>query len=252
MNESKDPVSSAMAEAGTEGDRSRTVSIIVPAYNEGATIIELLERVNTQSVDGFELEVIVIDDGSSDNSVALLESRPDLYSQLIPLPRNGGKGAAVKEGLKVATGEYVLFQDADLEYDPSEYADLLVPVTKFDADVVIGSRVIAPRFTRVHFFWHKVGNRAITNVFNLFFNTTFTDIYSCYLMYRRSLVDPDRLRSVGWEQHAEILATAAKKANVMYEVPISYHGRTYDEGKKIRAHHVFAIFWMMMRKRVFL
>jgi len=241
-----------MAEAGTEGDRSRTVSIIVPAYNEGATIIELLERVNTQSVDGFELEVIVIDDGSSDNSVALLESRPDLYSQLIPLPRNGGKGAAVKEGLKVATGEYVLFQDADLEYDPSEYADLLVPVTKFDADVVIGSRVIAPRFTRVHFFWHKVGNRAITNVFNLFFNTTFTDIYSCYLMYRRSLVDPDRLRSVGWEQHAEILATAAKKANVMYEVPISYHGRTYDEGKKIRAHHVFAIFWMMMRKRVFL
>ena len=251
MNKSEDPQSSAASQTGHESDRRRIVSVIVPAYNEGATIIELLERVNAQSVDGFELEVIVIDDGSSDNSVALLEARPDLYARFVRLPKNGGKGAAVKKGLGVATGDYVLFQDADLEYDPDEYAGLLLPVKKFDADVVIGSRVIAPLFTRVHFFWHKVGNRAITHVFNIFFNTTFTDIYSCYLLYRRSLVDSDRLRSVGWEQHAEILATAAKKATVMYEVPISYHGRTYDEGKKIRAHHVFAIFWMMMRKRVF-
>jgi glycosyltransferase involved in cell wall biosynthesis len=170
---------------------------------------------------------------------------------LIKQPRNGGKGAAVREGLRRATGDYVLFQDADLEYSPSEYATLLYPVQRFDAEVVMGSRFMAPRYARVAYFWHKLGNVMITLLFNVLFNTTFSDIYSCYLLYRRDLVDPEALRSDGWEQHAEILATAAQRAKVLYEVPISYHGRSYEEGKKIRAHHSIAVILMIIRKRFF-
>ena len=123
-----------------------------------------------------------IDDGSKDDTVEKLQARPELFSRLLELPKNGGKGAAVKEGLKAATGEYILFQDADLEYDPVDYADLFVPLREFDSDIVFGSRIIAPRYIRVHLFWHKVGNRGITFLFNLLFNTTFSDIYSCYLL----------------------------------------------------------------------
>ncbi|MCP5367788.1 MAG: glycosyltransferase family 2 protein [Hyphomicrobiales bacterium] len=226
-----------------------TVSIIIPAYNEERTIIQILERIAEQRVDGVAFEVVVIDDGSKDRTVELLEARPELYSHLVRMPKNGGKGAAVKAGLRQASGDYILFQDADLEYDPADYAKMLVPVQRFDADVIMGSRTIAPPFTRVYYFWHKVGNRFITLMFNLLYNMTFTDIYSCYLMYRRTLVDPDELRSEGWEQHAEILTDAVRRGKVVYEVPISYHGRSYEEGKKIRAHHVISVIWMIMRQR---
>ncbi len=225
------------------------LSIIVPAYNEETTIVELLGRVRAQSVEGVAFEVVVIDDGSKDRTVALLEERPDLYDHLVRLPENRGKGGAVKEGLKKASGDYVLFQDADLEYDPEDYGAMLFPVKEFDADVVMGSRFTAPRYTRVHYFWHKVGNAVITQTFNVLYNRTFSDIYSCYLLYRRSLIDPDRLSSSGWQQHAEILARTVKQAEVIYEVPISYHGRSYDEGKKIRARHVVAIIWMIITQR---
>lgn len=225
------------------------VSIIVPAYNEEATIVELLSRVRAQAVDGVTFEVIVIDDGSTDRTVALLEARPVLYDHLVRLPENRGKGGAVKAGLAQASGDYVLFQDADLEYDPGDYAVMLYPVREFGADIVMGSRFTAPRYTRVHYFWHKVGNAVITQLFNVLYNRTFSDIYSCYLMYRRALVDPGRLSSNGWQQHAEILARAVKKAEVVYEVPISYHGRSYAEGKKIRARHVIAILWMILVQR---
>ena len=114
----------------------------------------------------------------------------------------------------------------------------------------MGSRLVAPEYTRVHYFWHKVGNRSITLLFNLLNNTTFTDIYSCYLLMRRSLVDPDRLVANGWGQQAEVLSLAMTSAQVIYEVPISYHGRTYAEGKKIRARHVLDVIWHIVRGRV--
>ena len=227
----------------------KKISIIVPAYNEEKTVVELLELVNAQTVEGFEFEVIVIDDGSSDGTAGLLKERPDLYTKFICLEQNRGKGGAVIEGLKAATGEHVLFQDADLEYDPAHYGALLIPIRKFDADIVIGNRFMAPKYVRVHYFWHKVGNHVITLLFNALFNTTFSDIYSCYLMYRRSLLDPGELKSVGWEQHAEILAKTTRRAKVVYEVPISYHGRSYDEGKKIKAHHAIAVIWMIIKQR---
>jgi len=132
------------------------LSVIVPAYNEVATIIQVLEQVHLQDLEGVALEVIVVDDGSKDDTVALLKARPELYDQLIEMPRNGGKGAAVKAGLKVATGDYVLFQDADLEYSPDEYERLIRPIFQFDADVVMSSRFAAPEVTRVAYFWNKL------------------------------------------------------------------------------------------------
>ncbi len=227
-----------------------TVTILVPAYNEEATIVEILRRVGAQAIEGVAFEIVVIDDGSTDRTIELLDSNSDLYTTLIKLPRNGGKGAAVMAGLRAATGEFVLFQDADLEYDPADYAKLLAPVIQFDADVVMGSRLTAPPVTRVSYYWHRVGNRIITLLFNVINNTTFTDIYSCYLLYRRGLVDVDRLTTTGWEQHAEILTQAVGQARSMYEVPISYYGRTYDEGKKIKAHHIVAVIWTIIAKRL--
>lgn len=225
------------------------LTILVPAYNEEATILEILGRVAKQEIGGVEFEVLVVDDGSTDKTVELLEQNPGLYTRLIKMPRNGGKGWAVKAGLKEATGDYVLFQDADLEYDPNEYEKLLKPVLDFDADIVMGSRLTASPCTRVSYFWHKVGNRLITFIFNLFNNTTFTDIYSCYLLYRRGLVNADDLVTTGWEQQAEILSRAVAKAKTMYEVPISYYGRTYDEGKKIKAYHAIAVIWTIVLRR---
>ena len=226
------------------------VTVLIPAYNEEATIIQLLEKVQAVSVENFNLEVLVIDDGSADRTVELLEARPDLYTRFIKRARNGGKGAAVIDGLNKATGDYILFQDADLEYDPREFHKIFAPVTQFSADVVIGSRFMAPEYVRVSYFWHKFGNRLLTLVFNILNNTTFTDIYSCYLMYRRELVDPDNLKTMGWEQHAEILSTAVHKGKAFYEVPVSYHGRGYQEGKKIRAQHGIGVILTIIKKRL--
>ena len=225
------------------------ISILIPTYNEQDTIVTVLQRVIAVVVPEVEFEVIVIDDGSSDNTLETLEKNPQLYSDLVRRDRNGGKGAAVRDGLYKATGDYILFQDADLEYDPSEYRTLVRPVLEQNADAVIGSRNLAPTYVRVHYFWHLVGNRLITLIFNLLYNLTFTDIYSCYLLYRRDLIDPGELENDGWAQHAEILCTIARRGNVFFEVPVNYAGRTYAEGKKIRYWHAISVIWMIIKKR---
>ena len=227
------------------------VSVLIPAYNEDATILEILGKVKAVTYTGVKFEVLVIDDGSNDRTIELLEANLDLFSQLIKMPQNGGKGAAVKAGLAAATGDYIIFQDADLEYDPADFAKMLYPVVEHQADVVMGSRFIAPQYMRVSYFWHKVGNYLITFIFNILNNTTFTDVYSCYLMFRRDLIYAENLRTYGWEQHAEILSIATQRGKVFYEVPISYHGRTYEDGKKIRAHHTIAVIWTMIKMRLF-
>ena len=152
------------------------LSIIVPAYNEENTILKILEKVAKTETEGVKREVIVIDDCSTDKTLNLLEKNKNLYDELIKLPKNSGKGEAVRKGLMKASGQYILFQDADLEYDPKDYKKLLEPVLLFDADLVIGSRLLASQLTRVYYFWHKVGNKFITFLFNIMNNTTFTDI----------------------------------------------------------------------------
>ncbi len=226
------------------------LSIIVPAFNEEKTILEILKKVNSVEISGVEKEIIVIDDCSSDNTLKLLESNPSLYNKLVKLEFNSGKGAAVKKGLKEASGEYILFQDADLEYDPHDYPKLLEPVLRFNADLVIGSRLVASQLTRVYYFWHKLGNKFITLLFNILNNTTFTDIYSCYLLFKRNRVNPDKLSKTGWEQQAEILSQIISKSDIFYEVPVNYYGRTYEEGKKIRARHAFAVILTIVSKRL--
>jgi glycosyltransferase involved in cell wall biosynthesis len=168
---------------------------------------------------------------------------------MIRLDKNGGKGAAVRAGLAIATGDFVLFQDADLEYSPSEYAKLVYPAMQYRADVVIGSRTLAPSCRRIHYFWNKLGNGLVTLTFNALFNTTFSDIYSCYLLFRRSLVRPETLRTNGFDQQAEILALCVRRGAIYYEVPIDYHGRTYAEGKQIRTWHVVGVLWATFRGR---
>ena len=227
------------------------VTIIVPIFNEENTIIEILNRINSEDIKDPNLEIIVVDDCSTDASVELLKQNSNLYNNLIELKKNLGKGAAVREGLKEANGSYVLFQDGDLEYSPSDYKKIFKMLEEFNADVVIGSRFLSPEYTSIHYYFHKLGNRFITFLFNLLYNTTFTDIYSCYLCFRRDLIDPVKLKSNGWSQQAEILATAVKSSKNFYEVPISYSGRTFEEGKRIKARHVFGVIYMIIKKRIF-
>ena len=226
-----------------------TISIIVPAYNEINTIKELLMSVNRQQIKDVEFEIIVVDDGSTDGTRELLESIPDLYDLFLVNDSNLGKGGAVKNGISKASGEFILFQDADLEYNPDEYERLLKPVIQFDADVVIGSRFLSPDWTRVFYFSHKIGNKLISNLFNLLFNTTWSDIYSCYLLYRKNLLDHNSLTTNGWDQQAEILAKLCKQHPRLYEVPINYNGRPYEEGKKIRWHHIIPVIGTIIKNR---
>ena len=128
---------------------------------------------------------------------------------------------------------------------------MIRPIVDFDVDVVMGSRFLAPQFTRVHYFWHKVGNWGLTLIFNILNNTTFTDIYCCYLIYRKSLVPLEKIKTIGWEQHGEILSLAIKNGEVFFEVPITYRGRSYDEGKKIRGFHIFKILYTITMTRFF-
>jgi len=217
------------------------LSILVPVFNEEKTIISVLKRIHETKISDTDYEIIVINDGSTDNTKTLLENNNDLYTSLINNTRNSGKGFSVKQGLKKVSGEYVIFQDADLEYDPIEFKKFINVCEKFNADVVLGSRFNYGDYTRSHNILNKIGNHILTFVFNLFYNTTFTDIYSCYLCFKRELLEPSQLKTDGFDQHAEILSKAVKKGDRFYEVPISYNGRSYAEGKKIKFYHFFSV-----------
>jgi len=227
------------------------ISIIIPVHNEEATIIELLNKVNNQNSSKFDLEIIVVDDCSTDKTKILLNKNSNLYTKIIELQNNLGKGGAVREGLLKASGEYVLFQDGDLEYDPNDYQKIFNALNKNQAEIVIGSRFLTPDNTNIYYFFNKLGNYLITFLFNLLFRTKFTDIYSCYLCFRKDLINPRELKSNGWEQQAEILALAVKTSERHYEVPISYSGRSFKEGKKIKARHIFKVLSMIIKKRLF-
>lgn len=228
---------------------NKKLSILIPVYNEEKTLLNILERINESKIENFDFETIIINDGSDDNTFNVIKENSDLYDKVINLDKNRGKGYAVKSGLKIATGDYVIFQDADLEYDPKEFIKFTNLINKFSVDVIIGSRFNYSDYIRSHNIANKFGNYILTLFFNLLYNTTFTDIYSCYLAFRRDILDVDKLKTNGFEQHAEILCKIVKKSDKFYEVPINYNGRSAKEGKKIKFYHFFTVIYRILIER---
>ena len=226
------------------------LSIIVPVYNEERTVIDVLNKIKNNSSNLFKYEIIVIDDGSTDQSRKLLEDNKHLYDKLLVNESNKGKGFSVKKGLLNISGTHIIFQDADLEYDPVDFKKFEKIFSDFDADGIIGSRFIYSNYTRSHNILNKIANTFLTFTFNLLYNSTFTDIYSCYFAFKKDLLNVHELRTEGFEQHAEILCKVIKKGNKFYEVPISYNGRDTSEGKKIKPHHFFLVLFEIIRGRI--
>jgi glycosyltransferase involved in cell wall biosynthesis len=227
----------------------KKLSILIPVYNEDKTVLEVLKNIQKNKIKDVDFEVIIINDGSNDSTISILENNKHLFNKLIDLNKNHGKGYAVKQGLNIATGDFVIFQDADLEYDPSEYIQFINLFLNLNADLVIGSRFIYNKYTRSHNFLNKIANTLLTLFFNILYNTTFTDIYSCYVAFKRDLINPQDLKTRGFEQQAELLAKIVKKGSIFFEVPISYNGRSAAEGKKIKFFHFFPVIWQILIRR---
>lgn len=209
---------------------TQCLSVVVPCYNESRTILELLKRVLSSP---YVAEVIVVDDASTDDTARLVESVDDPRLRLLAQPKNAGKGAALRRGFCETTAEYVIVQDADLEYDPLDYAKLLQPLLDDKADVVYGSRFTSSDARRVLYFWHSVGNRLLTTASNICTNLNLTDMETCYKVFRRSVLEGLDLEQDRFGIEPEITAKVARSGWRVYEVGISYAGRTYAEGKKI-------------------
>jgi glycosyltransferase involved in cell wall biosynthesis len=221
------------------------LSVIVPVYNERSTISTLLERVLAVDLDK---QLVVVDDCSTDGTrELLLEHWQRDGIVLLLLPRNTGKGAAVAEGLKRVTGDVVVIQDADLEYDPEDYHLLLKPILTGRAKAVYGSRFIGEH--RAMYFWHAVGNRFLTLITNILFDTTLTDMETCYKMFTADIAHKLSLRSPRWGVDPEITAKILRMGHRIYEVPISYAGREYYEGKKISWWDAFVVLFTLLRFR---
>ena len=225
------------------------LSIIIPVFNEEKTIIHILNKINKSLIVRENYEIIVVDDGSDDKTSKLLQDNKNLYDKIFVNSSNKGKGYSVKKGLEHASGTHIIFQDADMEYDPKDFKKFEKIFKEFDADGIIGSRIIYSEYSRSHNILNKIGNRILTSIFNILYNTTFTDIYSCYFAFKKELVDEKLLKTNGFEQHAEILCKVIKKGDKFYEVPISYNGRNLSEGKKIRAYHFFLVLYEIIKQR---
>ena len=208
------------------------VSIIVPCYNEASTIKEIIRKINSQK--DIEKEIIVIDDCSTDQTRTILKN--DLNGQIQKLilnPKNFGKGYSIREGIKVSTGNLILIQDADLEYDPSDFTKLINPILEGNADVVYGSRFIGDAERRVLYFWHMVGNKFLTLLSNMLTNLNLSDMEVCYKVFRSEIIKDINLTENRFGFEPEITAKIAKKNIRIYEVGVKYFGRTYSDGKKI-------------------
>lgn len=208
------------------------LSVVIPSYNEAATIEKLIAAVLRAPYP--DKEIIVIDDYSTDGTREILQADIESkVSRVIYQPFNQGKGAALRAGIRAATGDIVIIQDADMEYDPSEYPKVIQPIIEDKADVVYGSRFMGGEPHRVVYFWHQVGNGMLTLLSNMFSNLTFTDIETCYKAFRREIIQSITIEEDRFGVEPEITAKIAKIKCRIYEVGISYYGRTYEEGKKI-------------------
>lgn len=234
-----------------------TLSIVIPAYNEGPTIHRILDKVKAVELDGgLQKEVIIVNDCSKDNTeesiLAYKSANPDLPISYYKHPVNQGKGAALHTGIKMATGDYVIIQDADLEYDPEEYNILMKPMLTGFADVVYGSRFMGGKPHRILFFWHSIGNKWLTLASNMFTNLNLTDMETCYKVFRREIIQGIDLKEKRFGFEPEVTAKVAKIPKIrIYEVGISYYGRTYEEGKKIGMKDAFRALYCIIKYNIF-
>ena len=226
----------------------KVLSVVIPVYDEKETILRIIDKVLQLD---FVKEIIVVDDGSKDGTTELLrEAAFDGRVRIFFHDRNRGKGAALRTGFGHVTGEIVAVQDADLEYDPNEFAEMIKPILEGVADVVYGSRLSGGKPQRVHLFWHKLGNGFLTFLTDLLYNTTLSDMETCYKMFRKNIIETIRIRSDGFSVEPELTAKICKnKQWRVYELPISYYGRSYAEGKKISWKHGFSALWTLLKYR---
>jgi len=231
------------------------LSIIIPNYNENETIEEIVDRVkkvDLSDLGDIKKEIIIVDDGSNEITVNILKNKIESkVDKIIYKKKNSGKGAAIRDCIKYITGDYVIIQDADLEYDPGEYNILLKPIIEDKADVVYGSRFMGNAPHRVVYFWHMVGNRLLTTLSNMLTNLTFTDMETGYKAFRREIIKSIKIEENRFGFEPEITAKIAKKKCRIYEVGISYYGRNYEEGKKITWKDGFRALYVILKYNFF-
>ena len=225
------------------------ISVVIPIFNEEDYVINILEKVNDKKKN-FNLEIIVIDDGSTDSTKKILEDYKNLYDFLISYEQNKGKGFALREGFKKCTGDIILIQDADLEYDPEDYKILIDPFINKNADLVLGSRFKGDGPKRLLNFHHRIANFIITLLVNIFTNINFSDVETCYKVIKKSSLDKVSLKENGFSFEIELIMKLSKLKLNIYEVGISYSGRTYEQGKKIRLKDAFTAIYSIFKYKI--
>ncbi len=236
---------------------AKTLSIIIPAYNEGRTIHHILDKVKSvQLIAGYEKEVILVNDCSTDDTEesikSYIEKNSDLKMIYFKHEINKGKGAALHTGIQQANGDYIVIQDADLEYDPNEFNILLKPVVDGFADVVYGSRFMGGKPHRILFFWHSIGNKMLTFLSNMLTNLNLTDMETCYKLFRADIIKSIKFKENRFGFEPEVTAKIARIPKIrIYEVGISYYGRTYEEGKKINWKDGFRAIYCIIKYNIF-